>query len=186
MQSTLKITSRDFEIPQWLENEIRTKVSRLEKFNKDLIDCEVAVEAPVGHHRKGGPFTVRINLQVKGREMAVSNRHDTDLRAAVREAFDAARRQLEDYSRQVQHEVKTHDSTPIARVSKLFPEGGYGFIATPEGGELYFNRHAVLDPGFERLEVGTEVRFDEEMGAEGPQATSVKSIDSYTESFKKL
>jgi ribosomal subunit interface protein len=174
MQSTLKITSRDFEIPEWLENEIRTKVSRLERFSKDLIDCEVAVEAPVGHHRKGGPFTVRIDLQVKGREMAVSNRSDNDLRAAVREAFDAARRQLEDYSRQTQHEVKTHDSMPIARVATLFREGGYGFIATPEGRELYFNSHSVLEPGFERLEIGTEVRFDEEMGVEGPQATSVK------------
>ena len=68
----------------------------------------------------------------------------------------------------------------------MFPEGGYGFIATPEGRELYFHRNSVLEPGFDQLEVGTEVRFDEEMGEQGPQATTVKAIDSYTESMRKL
>jgi ribosomal subunit interface protein len=186
MQSTLKITSRDFSIPEWLENEIRAKVTKLERFSKDLIDCEVAIEAPVGHHQKGGPYNVRIDLQVKGKELAVSNRANTDLQAAVRDAFDAARRQLEDHSRQMQHKTKSHESTPVARVVRIFPEGGYGFIATPEGRELYFHRNSVLEPGFERLEVGTEVRFDEEMGEQGPQASTVKAIDTYTESLRKL
>jgi ribosomal subunit interface protein len=186
MQSTLKITSRDFTIPKWLDNEIREKVSKLERFSKDLIDCEIAIEAPVGHHQKGGPYSVRIDLQVKGKELVVSNRSNPDLRAAVRDAFDAAQRQLEDYSRQMQRKIKSHESIPIARVAKIFPESGYGFITTPEGRELYFHRNSVLEPGFDQLQVGTEVRFDEEMGEQGPQATSVKAIDSYTESLHKL
>ena len=186
MQSTLKITSRDFGIPESIHNEICDKAAKLERFYKDLIDCEVAIEAPVGHHRKGGPFTVRIDLQVKGKELVVSNRSNPDLQAAIRESFDAARRQLEDYSREMQHKTKAHESTPIARVARLFPDAGYGFIATPEGRELYFHRHSVLEPGFDHLEVGTEVRFDEEEGEQGPQATTVKPLDSYTESMRKL
>jgi ribosomal subunit interface protein len=186
MQSTLKITSRDFNISAWLEDEIREKVSKLERFSQELIDCEVAIEAPVGHHHKGGPYTVRIDLQVKRKELAVSKRSSTDLQAAVRDAFDAARRQLEDYSRQMQRKTKTHDSTPVARVARIFPKDGYGFIATPEGRELYFHRNSVLEPGFDQLEVGTEVRFDEEMGEQGPQATTVKAVDTYTESMRKL
>jgi cold shock CspA family protein len=146
----------------------------------------VAIEAPVGHHQKGGPFTVRIDLQVKGKELVVSNRSSPDLQAAIRESFDAARRQLEDYSSEMQRKTKTHESTPVARVARLFPDGGYGFISTPEGRELYFHRNSVLEPGFEHLEVGTEVRFDEEMGEQGPQATTVKPVDSYTESMRKL
>jgi cold shock CspA family protein len=71
-------------------------------------------------------------------------------------------------------------------VARIFPQDGYGFIATPEGRELYFHRNSVLEPGFDQLEVGTEVRFDEEMGEQGLQATSVKAIDSYTESLRKL
>ncbi len=186
MQSTLKITSKDFTISEDLENEIRDKVAKLERFSSYLIDCEVAIEAPVGHHKKGGPYTVRIDMQVKGKELVVSNRSNVDLQAAVRDAFDAARRQLEDHSRQMQHKIKSHESTSFARVARLFPEQGYGFIATPEGRELYFHRNSVLEPGYDRLEVGTEVRFDEEMGEQGPQATTVKAIDNYTESMRKL
>jgi len=63
---------------------------------------------------------------------------------------------------------------------------GYGFLTTPEGRELYFHRNAVLGRDFDKLEVGTEIRYDEEMGEAGPQATSVKVIDNYTESLKKL
>ena len=186
MQSTLKVTSRDFTIPEWLNNEIREKVSKLERFAKDLIDCEIAIEAPVGHHQKGGPYNVRIDLQVKAKELVVSHRSNADLQAAVRGAFDAARRQLEDHSRQMQRKTKTHESIPIACVARIFPQDGYGFIATPEGRELYFHRNSALEPGFDQLEVGTEVRFDEEMGEQGLQATSVKAIDSYTESLRKL
>ena len=57
MQSTLKVTSRDFTIPEWLQIEIRDKVSEAQTLTKDLIDCEVAIEAPVGHRQKGGPYT---------------------------------------------------------------------------------------------------------------------------------
>lgn len=186
MPVSVKITSRDFKIPQWLDDEIREKAAKLERYYSDIIDCEIAIEAPVGHHRKGGPYNVRIDMQVKGAELVVSNKPGEDLQAAVRAAFDAARRQLEDHSRQLQRQTKRHDAESVARVAKLFSEQGYGFIATPEGREIYFHRNSVLAPGFERLEVGTEVRFDEEMGVDGPQASSVKAIDNYTESLRKL
>jgi cold shock CspA family protein len=72
--------------------------------------------------------------------------------------------------------VKTHVPAPHGRVSKLFPEQDYGFIETPEGGEIYFHRNSVLPPGFDRLEIGTEVRFAEEAGQEGPQASTVAIV----------
>ena len=186
MQSTLKITSRDFDLPDWLDAELREKAAKLERYYNDIIDCEVAIHAPVGHHQKGGPYNVRIDLQVKGAELAVSNQTAENLQAAVRDAFAAAQRQLEDYSRKMRRETKRHEDVPIARVARIFREGGYGFIVTPEGREIYFHRNSVLDPGFDRLEPGVEVRFEEEMGENGPQATTVKAIDTYTESMRKL
>jgi cold shock CspA family protein/ribosome-associated translation inhibitor RaiA len=186
MQSTLKITARDFALSTPLEAEIRGRVAKLERFSSDIIDCEVAIEAPVGHHHKGGPYKVRIDLQIKGLELAISNRSADNLQVALREAFEAARRKLEDHSRRMQRETKRHESQPIARVSKLFADAGYGFIATPEGREIYFHRNSVLEPGFDGLQIGTEVRFDEEMGAQGPQATTVKAVDTYTEVLHKL
>jgi ribosomal subunit interface protein len=186
MQSTLKITARDFALNPALEEEIRERVAKLERYSSDIIDCEVAIEAPVGHHHKGGPYKVRIDLQVKGAELAISNQSAENLQAAIREAFEAARRKLEDHAQRMQRETKRHASEPIARVCKLFAQAGYGFIATPEGREIYFHRNSVLEPGFDKLQIGTEVRFDEEMGAQGPQATTVKAVDSYTEVLHKL
>ena len=61
----------------------------------------------------------------------------------------------------------------MARVARLFPAQGYGFLETVDHREVYFHRNAVLDPGYDRLEVGNEVQFVEEQGAQGPQARMV-------------
>ena len=72
--------------------------------------------------------------------------------------------------------VKTLETTPHARVSKLFPAKGYGFMATSDGREVYFHRHSVLNEGFDQLAIGAEVTFVEEEGREGPQASTVKVV----------
>jgi len=61
-------------------------------------------------------------------------------------------------------------------VVKIFPGEGYGFLEDDEGREIYFHRNSVLDGAFQRLEVGSEVRFAEEAGEKGPQASSVGLI----------
>ncbi|MBI2902200.1 MAG: cold shock domain-containing protein [Candidatus Methylomirabilis oxyfera] len=66
-----------------------------------------------------------------------------------------------------------HEASPRARVGKLFSEEGYGFLETPDGREIYFHRNSVKDSGFDRLEIGTAVRFAEELGEQGPQASAV-------------
>jgi cold shock CspA family protein len=67
-----------------------------------------------------------------------------------------------------------HESPPHARVARLFPEDGYGFLETPEGTEVYFHRNSVLDAGFNRLKVGAEVAFVTEEGEKGLQASTVR------------
>ncbi len=92
---------------------------------------------------------------------------------AIREAFDVARRRLEDHVRELRGDVKTPSAPARARVGKLFPQEGYGFLETGDGREVYFHRNSVLGPGFDALKIGAEVRFAEEEGVEGPQATTV-------------
>ena len=84
-----------------------------------------------------------------------------------------SRRALEDHARRQRGDVKSHEEQPHGLVSKLFPDRGYGFIETPDGIEVYFHKNSVADPGFDRLTVGTEVRFVEEDGEHGPQASTV-------------
>jgi len=173
MQRPLKITARDFALSEAVEAEIREKVAKLDSYYNGIIGCEVVVEGVVGHHRKGGPFNVRIDLTMPGGELAVTHQREEILAAAIREAFDAARRRLEDYAREQRGDIKGHEVQPHARVSKLFPELGYGFLETPDGREIYFHANSVLAPGFAQLVVGTDVHFVEELGAEGPQASTV-------------
>jgi cold shock CspA family protein len=72
--------------------------------------------------------------------------------------------------------VKTH-AEPHAFVVRKFDGEGYGFLKTPDGREIYFHQNAVVGTDYERLEVGTQVRFEETMGDMGPQATTVRIVD---------
>jgi ribosome-associated translation inhibitor RaiA/cold shock CspA family protein len=172
MQRPLKITSRNFALPDAVETEIREKAAALDTYYDRISGCEVTVEASaIAHHRKGGPFVVRIRLTVPGTELVTDHQAEEELSLAIREAFDAARRQLEDHVRGLRGAVKSHAPELHGRVSKLFPQ--YGFLETPDGREIYFHHNSVLDRNFDHLEVGSEVRFVEEDGEQGPQASTV-------------
>lgn len=179
MQRPLQITLRDVSPSEAVEAYIRERANKLDLFYDRIIGCRVVVDAPVRHHRKGGPYTVRIDLTVPGDKLVVNRQAAEDLYVAIRDAFDVARRQLKDYVRRQRGAVKTHEASPHARVSSLFPAEGYGFLKTPEGREIYFHRNSVLDGGFDRLAVGAEVRFAEEQGEEGPQASTVTIVDKH-------
>jgi cold shock CspA family protein len=99
-----------------------------------------------------------------------------DIEIAIRDAFDSATRQLEDYVRRQRGATKAHAHAPHGRVSKLVPDEDYGFLTTPQGREVYFHRHSVLNDAFNRLHVGTEVAFVEEEGERGAQASTVKPV----------
>jgi cold shock CspA family protein len=49
-------------------------------------------------------------------------------------------------------------------------------LETADRREIYFHRSSVLDGGFDRLKIGVEVRFAEELGEEGPQASTVQPV----------
>ena len=160
---------------------IREKTAELEQFYPRITSCRVWIEHPGQHHRrgKGAHFRVRIELSVPGKVLAVSrdppaHRPNEDVFLATTEAFHEMRRQLQDFARLRRGDVKTAARPPHARVSRLHPEEGYGFLETADGREIYFHRASVLDDAFERLSIGSEVRFSEELGDQGPQATSVQ------------
>jgi cold shock CspA family protein len=92
---------------------------------------------------------------------------------AVRDAFDAVKRQLEETVRLRRGDVKAHETVQHGEVVRMFREDGHGFIRTADGRELYFSRENVVHPAFDELESGTLVQFIEEMGAEGLQAKRV-------------
>jgi cold shock CspA family protein len=157
------------------------------------------VEVPHHHHKKGSPYHIRIDLTVPGGEIVVkrepslnaSARHLGErvskkqsevkvphkvLRQAINDAFKAAGRRLQDYARQQRGDVKSPTLLPEARVSKILPQEGYGFLTSDNGREIYFHKNSVLGKAFPRMQVGTTVRFAEEAGENGPQASTVRVI----------
>jgi cold shock CspA family protein/ribosome-associated translation inhibitor RaiA len=176
LQIPTEITAHHFVLNDALSAMIRERAEGLEKFYPRLIRCHVTIEGPGNHHRSGGPYDVRIDLSVPGKELVVTRQTGEDVTVVLRDAFDAARRQLQDFARIQRGDTKIHEGPPEASVSKLFPDRGYGFLLTGDGREVYFHRNSVLGPGFDQLKVGLRVRFAEERGADGPQASSVTPV----------
>ena len=109
MQSPLQITIRDMEHSDALETHIRDKVAKLDEFSSHIVSCRVVVEIPHKHQHQGKQFNVRIDIGVPGSEIVVNRDHAEDVYIALRDAFDAAKRQLEDYARKIRGDVKTHE-----------------------------------------------------------------------------
>ncbi len=179
MQLPPQITFRDFEPSDAVEAKIRTRLARLGRYYERIMGCRVVVEAPHRRHHQGKHYHVRIDLTVPGGELVVNREppeHDAyeDVYVAIRDAFDAAERRLEDYARRQRGALKTHVAAPAARVARLFPADGYGFLETPDRTEIYFHRNSVLHDAFGQLQVGDEVEFVEELGDKGPQASTVR------------
>src|SRR5450759_3539226 len=108
MQIPLQITIRDMEHSDALETHIRDKADKLNEFFDRIMSCRVVVEMPHKHHQQGKQFNVRIDIGVPGSEIVVNRDHAEDVYVALRDAFDAAKRQLEDYARKMRGDIKTH------------------------------------------------------------------------------
>ncbi|HEU5261777.1 MAG TPA: HPF/RaiA family ribosome-associated protein [Gemmatimonadales bacterium] len=169
----LQIAMRNATLTPEMEADIRERAERLALYYDRIMGCRVAVQLPHRRRHEGMRYYVRIDLTVPGGELVIRRRPHEELRTAVQIAFNAARRRLQDYARRRRGTVKTHEPHPIARVSQYYPLGGYGFLETADGQAVYFDRNSVLDGGFDRLDVGSQVRFTEEEGEKGPQASSV-------------
>jgi cold shock CspA family protein len=181
MKLPLEIAFHNLPHSEALEAEVRSKADKLDEFCSQIMRCRVVVEIPHQHHKHGNFYQVRIDLTVPSEEIAINREAPEhapyqDVHVAIRDAFDAARRKLEDYVRRHRRDVKTHEPPPHAKVRQLHPEEDYGFLETPDGREIYFHRNSVLHGRFDDLQVGTEVAFVEEPGKKGPQASTVSIV----------
>lgn len=182
MHVPLQLQFEDMEADPAIEDKIRSRVDRLERLCDDLISCRVHLARPHEHASSGSPWRMVVELRVPpGHDLVVRKRpgdHDLSdpLETVVNSAFDAAERQLKEVVAKRRHDVKQHPE-PWALVVRLHPEEDYGFLKTPSGRDIYFHRNSVAGDDFDRIEIGTRVRFEETMGRDGPQATTVQILD---------
>jgi ribosome-associated translation inhibitor RaiA len=113
MQQELRIAFRNMDVSEALERRIRSRVGDLEQLCSRITACDVVVEPHFHHPHQHKLFDIRIDLAIPGRTIVVrrepaENHAHEDAHVAVRDAFDTARRQLEDHMRVIRGEVKVH------------------------------------------------------------------------------
>ncbi len=181
MKSPIQVVFRNVGRNEKVETAIKEKAEKLEKIYNRITGCRVTIEMPHKHHTKGNTFEVNLSLSIPERDIVVTRtsneaqtNSDEGMMSTVRDAFDAAKRQLEEHSRKRRGETKSHEAPPSARITQLFQEQGYGFLETSDGREIYFHSNALVDKEFDNLRLGTEVTFTEQQGVDGPQASTVR------------
>lgn len=182
MQIPLQLKVQDTPKQPWIEDLVRRRAEKLERYCGDIVGCRVTIEQPHKNISAGNPFRVQVDLTIPpGHELVVrkdpvESGPSLELRTVINSAFDTAERQVKDLVEKRRRDVKTHDE-PVAFVVRKFGGEGYGFLKTLDGREIYFHKNAVVNGDYRRLEVGTQVRFEEAMGEMGPQATTVQIVD---------
>jgi ribosomal subunit interface protein len=186
MQLPLQITFRHMDPSDAVAARIRERVEELGRFSDRILSCRVVVECQHPRQHQGNLFRVRVDLKVPGNEIVVgrdpgAHHAHEDVYVAIRDAFDATRRLLEDHVRKGRGDVKLHAVPDHGRIVRLLPERDCGFISSAEGNEIYFHRNSVTNGGFDKLAVGDEVRFiaQHSESAEGPQASTVVPLGKH-------
>ena len=182
MQNPLQVTFKDMDVSTNVHRRIEEKVAKLERHFPRIIGCQVVVAKclkGVSSKQLLRLFQIHIEVEVPGEVLVVERNpssHSTqaeNLYLTIKMAFDAMERRLRAFVDKQRSHVKTHEAGPYGQVIRLSPQEECGFILSDDGRELYFHENSVVNNGYGRIEVGCWVRFTEEQGLDGPQASSV-------------
>ena len=179
MNTNLEIAFHNMDTSETLEAYIRERAEKLERMYDRLVGMRVAVEKQHRQHRTGNVFDVHIEVMVPGQDIVVSRKPakanekyaNPDARTSVRDAFEAAERQLIEYKQKQRGAVKVHDSEEPGYVTQI--NGDHGFLRTNTGTQLYFHRNSCLNVALEELHQGDPVKYVETVGDTGPTASKV-------------
>lgn len=110
-----EIDFRNIERSEFIEKAVHERCEKLGKFSSDIMRCKVTIAAPHQHQSHGNLYHVSIDLHVPGTEIVINresgkNHSHEDVYVAIRDAFDAATRKLQDYTQVKRGKVKTHET----------------------------------------------------------------------------
>ena len=173
MQIPLQIVFEHVDHSDLIESHAREAAGKLEQFYDRITSARVVIGKPQHRHNKGDTYSVRLHLTIPGaadiavsRDPAATGRHE-DVEVTLHDAFDAARRELQDFVRRRQGHAKSHETPPHGTIAALHRGRDHGFIASADGREIYFHRNSVEADKFDDLKVGQEVRFARRLATRG-------------------
>lgn len=158
MSLTPQIIFRDIPKSVSLETQIRNKISKLTLFCDEIMHCDIELSQTQKNANNGKLYQSRISISVPGKEIVVNHKLNEDAYVCIRDAFNAARRQLQDYMRKKRGQVKTHELLISGYITSLLADDQVGFI-TAAGNEYYFTKDNVSAPTFAELSEGMLVSF---------------------------
>lgn len=97
MNIPLQISTRKLSLSNVAVDIIKQKAKKLELFCDKIIACRIMVETPHRHKNHGALYNVSIDISIPGAELAVKKEANEDIFVAIRDAFEAARRQIIQY-----------------------------------------------------------------------------------------
>lgn len=179
-----EIAFRNVEATDPLKQQILDGIDKLEEVYDHIITCRIMVEETNPGRKSGKLNHVRLEISIPDHDVVVNRdppEHPAsqDLKQAVNQAFDVARRRLRKLKEKRRAHVKEHGLPPHGRIVRLLADDTgvqYGFLISGDGREIYFNENALVDLEWHELEIGDEVRFAESGGDEGPMASTVAPL----------
>lgn len=187
MERPLQIAFKNMASSEFVENLVRDRVERLQRFHPNITGARVVVEVPHRSPESGKqPLGISVEIDVPGHKPIIAKGEQDrremkgDQSAIVNRVFEAAERQLEQINAIQHREVKNHAAAngDTGIVVRIFPDENYGFIEVKDSPDLYFSRDVVASGAFDDIQVGTVVHVTRATseGPMGPQASSVKLL----------
>lgn len=175
----LQVEGRNVEIRKSWQEKIEEEKGRLERHHPGLVLNLRVTIAGTASHKEGG-HELQLVAAVPN-ETVVVKRKGENVKALLCDAFDTMGLQLKELQRKRRQSVKVGDGVQEGAivegvVKKLMPHESYGFIAGPDGREVYFHENALKDLKMDQLTEGDLVKFGESDGDKGPCASWVRSV----------
>lgn len=185
MQVPLEIIWHEMDPLPHVDERVRERVARLEKFFDRIIGIHVVIEA--AHRRPKGPsadYEVRLEVTVPGSVLTIDRKPGDvhthkDPQMAVRDAFQAMERKLKRWKEEHSGRPEVTETPYLqGKIAELNPPEGGGQIAVTDGRLIYFHRNAVISGDYEALNVGdpVELMIAPEDDAVNLHASSVRPI----------
>jgi ribosomal subunit interface protein len=120
MTNEFQVTYHNIDQTEAINDAVNKRIAKLERYCDQIITGRVVLDCPHNNHHKGKVYSVGLEIHTPSKEVRVNqDQHDNhaheDLYVAIRDAFNAAERQLKDID-------KKHRAVPHHQLDAIAPD----------------------------------------------------------------